>query len=526
MASKHYAKPSLTIEAQVRLLRSRGMDVGDPKDAAACLRRVGYYRLSGYWYPFREYLPRAPEPKEASSAAAGRDGTGVAVSGSGGEAEDGTGAGTDAGAGSGAGRRVHSDVPERRSSQFVAGTSLTTVEAAYEFDRELRMSLFDAIENIEIALRSRVGYLLGQGHAFAHRDPSQLHSAFTGQVDQRPGMAHSNWLDSNHAEWLRGVDHEEDRSAETFVHHIRHKYGPPMPVWAATEIMSFGALSRLYSGMERAQQDRVAAALGIFADNRGQGSTLANWLNHIRYVRNMCAHHARLWNRNITVQLVETPDIAELAHLDGRSRSRLYATLAVVGFLLERIAPGNAWRGEIISLVSSRTSRLGQDMSTLGFPDGWDGLDLWSSDYTLSNPEWEERQEILDRLPAMSSGELGRLLRPEDDVKKQLNWIRYLRNKRLLLGLWNGSSYDYPVFQIDREAGDLAPGVAQVNTALLAKLEEADHLPEHEAGWAAAQWWSSSQAVTDGRTPADLTTTGELAPLAEAVAVAANLAAS
>lgn len=48
-----YNKPYLSVEEQVELLRARGMGISDTDRAEACLHRIGYYRLSGYAYPFR-----------------------------------------------------------------------------------------------------------------------------------------------------------------------------------------------------------------------------------------------------------------------------------------------------------------------------------------------------------------------------------------------------------------------------------------------------------------------------------------
>jgi len=46
-----------TYEEQVDLLIGRGMCVADRERAIEKLRRVNYYRLSGYWYPFRMRKP-------------------------------------------------------------------------------------------------------------------------------------------------------------------------------------------------------------------------------------------------------------------------------------------------------------------------------------------------------------------------------------------------------------------------------------------------------------------------------------
>lgn len=49
-----YTKPWLSVEQQIDRLASRGVDVGDRDHAAEVLRAVGYYRLTGYLYPFRQ----------------------------------------------------------------------------------------------------------------------------------------------------------------------------------------------------------------------------------------------------------------------------------------------------------------------------------------------------------------------------------------------------------------------------------------------------------------------------------------
>lgn len=71
-----------------------------------------------------------------------------------------------------------------------------------------------------MALRFRVGHLLGQSHPLAHRDPEALHSEFTGFGRSNDNLKYSTWLDSNHADWLREVDREESRSQEGFVQHF------------------------------------------------------------------------------------------------------------------------------------------------------------------------------------------------------------------------------------------------------------------------------------------------------------------
>ena len=49
-----YDRPWLSFEDQLKQLEERGLGVTDRASAVSYLDRVGYYRLNGYWYPFRE----------------------------------------------------------------------------------------------------------------------------------------------------------------------------------------------------------------------------------------------------------------------------------------------------------------------------------------------------------------------------------------------------------------------------------------------------------------------------------------
>jgi abortive infection bacteriophage resistance protein len=121
---------------QVQLLHDRGMDVGDRDAAAAMLQRVNYYRLSGYWYPFRQLVGRV------------------------------------------------------RQDDFFAGTRLSDVISLYEFDARLRAAAFAELARIELAIRSLLGHELGRVDPCAHLEPSRL-----GPTAER-GDQYERWLRS------------------------------------------------------------------------------------------------------------------------------------------------------------------------------------------------------------------------------------------------------------------------------------------------------------------------------------------
>lgn len=458
--SEPYKKPFLTVPEQILHLRDHGMIIDDPAQASMLLRNVGYYRLSGYSYIFRE----RDRSEEASSDA--------------------------------------------RLSEFTSGTTLERVNAIYQFDRGLRRLVFDAIERIEVALRFSIGHVLGQSHAFAHRDPLALHSKFTRLEGTEENLQYSRWLDSNHAGWLRDLDREERRSQEAFVVHFNTKYGNPLPVWVVTEILSFGTLGRLYSGLNQAHRERIAEDLLVLnAVPSGDSTTLTNWLNHIRYVRNTCAHHARLWNRNISIKLNAPTSIPDLQHLaPPERRDKIYGTLAVLAFLLGRLEPENKWRKEITEYITAGLSLTNQSHKSMGFPDDWADLDIWKEAYKPVGDVTLARKQILDEFESRPSGETSRLLRPnEPDRKTRTAFVTWLRKKHKLLGLKLSTAVEYPSFQIDVKNNDVLPIVAKANTlqfeyrATMADFKKEGWLDE--SSWEVARWWVTPAEECEGRTP-------------------------
>ncbi|CAM3438137.1 Abi family protein [Isoptericola cucumis] len=242
-----YTKEWLSLDQQVEKLAQRGVDVAPREATAELLARIGYYRLTGYLYPFRNSEQFTDED-----------------------------------------RKVRTIV----LSDYKPGASIRHVARVIDFDRRLRMLVMDGVERIEVAVRMRVGYVLGHRSAFAHLDPRAFLPSFVEhQMDRETGW---RTRPSKHAEWLGRVAERRDRSDEAFVAHFRDKYDGQMPIWALTEILELGHLSRLYQGLNDDDAAEIAQAFGVPTKR-----LLANWLASVNYVRNVAAHHARLFNRKL-----------------------------------------------------------------------------------------------------------------------------------------------------------------------------------------------------------------------------------
>lgn len=314
LAGPRYAKPWKSIAEQVQLLVDRGMIVVSFEEAERWLSLVGYYRLSGYWYPYRAGQPDGP-----------------------------------------------------RSSSFHPGVTFDQVVALYTFDRHLKLLVQDAIERIEIAMRVKVGHTLGRRGPFAHDDPAQLDQRFASSP--------------RYTDWQRRLSLEVSRSREDFVHHFRTNYDGALPIWAATEIMDFGSLSVLYGGLKGADRDSIAEEFGV-VDGRGvpNGAALAAWFKQINIVRNIVAHHSRLWNRNFGQRPALAPlrAIPALAGLNIHELDRLFGPLTIVAYLLQQVSPGSDWTARVRRLILAELAPTGREEDEMGFSAGWQQQPLWS----------------------------------------------------------------------------------------------------------------------------------------------------
>lgn len=325
-----YTKPWLSVEEQIDRLAGHGIEIDDRRKAASILRAVGYYRLTGYLYPFRRSEPYVDDDGRTRV-------------------------------------RVLSGYQER--------TNLRQAEAIIDFDRRLRMLVMDGVERIEVAVRMRIGYVLGKRSAFAYEDPTCFTEAFTAQsTDIREPAP------SRHVLWLQRVNERKASSDEQFVEHFRQKYDDRMPVWALTEVLELGHLSVLYRGMHQQDAEEIALAFGVPTKK-----IMTSWLASLNYVRNVAAHHARLYNRKLqhAPARPKVGLIPDLDHLrDEESAKGVFGTynaLAVIAHLLPAIDPDTYWAKQLAALLRDFPTSHALTVDSIGAPRGWESLDLWRS---------------------------------------------------------------------------------------------------------------------------------------------------
>lgn len=251
--------------------------------------------------------------------------------------------------------------PDRaRSRIFRAGAQFDDVIDTYVFDRKLRLLVLEATERVEIGVRSRwTNRMTLAGGAHAHLDPARFSSA------------------TKHATRLVRLAAQYDQSGEPFVTHYKRKYtqGPDVPpLWMATELLTFGELSKWVELTKNTKLVKaVARDMGLPTRD-----LLVGLLECLNYVRNVCAHHNRLWNRSLTLRppKVRSVDASLVRDADSPTEldRRLYNVLVLLAHVLRTQSPDTSWPQRVADLCrEAGTDRR----SAMGFPEDWETRPVW-----------------------------------------------------------------------------------------------------------------------------------------------------
>lgn len=315
MSKTPYNKLPKTFQEQVELLKRRGLIIPNEDKARNILTYVSYNRLSNYWYPMLK-LPKEDEI-------------------------------------------------------FKPNSSFETIFKLYQFDSELRTITFQAIEQIEIAVRTQIIYHFSIQH----------NSGFWYEKSEV-------FLDNtNHLQFLSTINKNVLKTKQEFILKYCRKYEQPLPPsWKSFELLTFtNVVSILKNVKNNKDLIPIAKSLGI------HHSILISWLESFIYVRNITAHHGRLWNIILTIkpewlkspkkEWVDRwendydPDGNTLEKVDKNDKIlKFYAALCSILYCLQFINPHHKYKDRLLELIKNSPE---VDLYHMGFPENWQEQPLW-----------------------------------------------------------------------------------------------------------------------------------------------------
>lgn len=296
-----YTKVHKTFEEQLQKLIERKLTISNEQYVLSKLEHINYYRLSAYFLPFQN-------KKDSTNP-----------------------------------------------NEFLSNTTFEDIIKLYYFDTELRKIIFEAIEVIEIYLRTQIAYYHSQKYgAFGYLYIATLRGNYQTEFD----------------ELHQDIIKEKERSKEVFIKHFKDKYNSSdLPIWSVVEIISFGSLSKLFMLLQEEEQNQVIAKMGNI-----NKVVFFKWFKALSSVRNACAHHSRLWNKTLGVGFEvprNKPSFASLAN----STKKVFFALSVIEYILTCIGEDEIEFKDKIKQLLQKYPNV--DIKAMGFVQNWEELEMW-----------------------------------------------------------------------------------------------------------------------------------------------------
>jgi len=303
-----YDKVALTFEAQADLLISRGL-VADRGRLVERLRATNYYRFSSYLYTYR-------------------------------------------------------DTSRSQGEGYRAGTTFDDVWNLYRFDHGLRQLMLDAVETIEVQMRTQLAYHFAHTHGpFAYLDAA----CFPNFDPARDDFKNWEWKLREQVSRARHTKGRED-----FVVHFYRKYGDVHdmpPIWMTVELMDFGSVLSFFRGVSSDIRKKVAATIGQPEE------VVLSWLLALNSIRNRCAHHARLWNWRMGYTVKIPNRKFPEWHSPALPNDRLGIILLICRHWLRQVNSSHSWHERVEQVFAAFP---GIDLAAMGLPTAWRSHPVWN----------------------------------------------------------------------------------------------------------------------------------------------------
>lgn len=314
-----YVKQAISITEQIKHLKSRGLAFDDEVRAERYLKHIGYYRLSAYFKSF--------QGKSGSS---------------------------------------HS-----YKSKFKSNVKFENILSLYIFDRKLRLLILEAIERIEVVARAQWSHELSMSYKSPLINMSDTSIFQFDPIKETPG-------DTVHKQELSKIRKDISFKTDEFIAHHKENYtineDVLLPIWVLTEVISFGSLSKWIKATKNKDiKNKLCDTFCLSHNNKH----LESIFHALTTIRNICAHHARLWDQNFARRRL--PYLRNHLNMEPDSRNSgakiqpsalLFNYLLVLAHFVRCINPNSTWQERLCALLVKESTEA--QRKSMGFPVDWE----------------------------------------------------------------------------------------------------------------------------------------------------------
>lgn len=313
-----YVSPPLDIQEQVELLIQKGLIIADITTAKHWLTHISYFRFKNYSYSFKDYI--------------------------------------------------------NNNGNYLPGTSFENISELYYFDRKLKMILFEAIESIEVSLKTQLSNVMSKTYG-AHWYTNSTHF-FTDEEKRfikRNARFESDIPKTfDHSKFMKDITVKLEHTEELFLKHYQKVYEPiHPPCWMLMEIVTFGTLSLMFENLKPCIEKN-----NIYENFNLTKKQFISWLHCFSFIRNKCAHHARIvYSKiNFAPSMPNKKSRQFLKETDNLNHEKLYAVLCCIQYMLKNCNSGSSFKNNLIALIDEFPQI---NYEHLGFTPQWRKEELW-----------------------------------------------------------------------------------------------------------------------------------------------------
>ena len=234
----------------------------------------------------------------------------------------------------------------QKENLFIKGTTFEDVLNIYVFDQKLRLLLLDVLERIEKSFKCHLVYEMSiktndsfwiANHDFFH-DGGKYNERIVKMLD------------------------DLKFSKKNFIKHYYANYNNPKypPAWMIIETLSFGQVAIIFNQLKFENQKIVANSYGI------NKKFLSNWFYALSVLRNLCAHHSRLWNNEFVVRLNQRHGFYR-NFFNNSNGNRLFNYLVVMHAINCKFNQTSKWDERLEKIITEYKINI----SHMGFADNW-----------------------------------------------------------------------------------------------------------------------------------------------------------